>query len=113
MVPRASVLTEQLIDARCNFDPQIKDGSTPIYIAAQQGHASVTEQLIAACCILQRAATSIFRRRMASLRIKLLSATPELPSRYGAQSKKGADRAMKDVLRQASPEKTKQQQEEA
>ena len=30
--------------------PLIKDGSTPIYIAAQQGPASVMEQLISACC---------------------------------------------------------------
>jgi ankyrin repeat protein len=43
-------VTKQLIEARCNVHIQNKDGRTPLYIAAQEGHASVTKQLIEAPC---------------------------------------------------------------
>jgi len=42
--------TKQLIEARCNVDPQLPSGDTPLFIVAQNGHTSVTEQLIDASC---------------------------------------------------------------
>ena len=41
---------EQLIEARCNVDLQDKDGRTPLHVATQAGHASVTKKLLAARC---------------------------------------------------------------
>ena len=39
-------VTKQLIEARCDVDLQRNDGGTPVYTAAHQGHASITEQLM-------------------------------------------------------------------
>jgi len=41
-----SVVTEKLIEARCNVDLQAKDACSPLHCAAFGGHASVTKQLI-------------------------------------------------------------------
>jgi hypothetical protein len=41
---------EQLIQARCNVDLEDMDGRTPLHVAAQAGHASVTKKLLAARC---------------------------------------------------------------
>jgi ankyrin repeat protein len=45
-----AVVTNQLLDARCNVDLQAEDGPTPLHAAATHGHAAVTEKLIAARC---------------------------------------------------------------
>jgi hypothetical protein len=45
-----ALVTEQLIEARCNVDLQIKDGRSPIFAAIERGHASITKQLIQARC---------------------------------------------------------------
>ena len=39
-------VTTMLIEARCNVDLHDKEGFTPLYIAAQEGHAAATKQLI-------------------------------------------------------------------
>jgi ankyrin repeat protein len=39
-----------LIEARCNVDHEDKDGWTPLFFAAHNGHVSVTKQLIEALC---------------------------------------------------------------
>ncbi|MFY8163279.1 MAG: ankyrin repeat domain-containing protein, partial [Brevundimonas sp.] len=43
-------ITEQLIAACCKLNLQIKNGWTPLFLAVDKGHASVTKQLIAARC---------------------------------------------------------------
>jgi ankyrin repeat protein len=46
----ALIVTKQLIDARCHVDLPEKDGTTPLFMAAQEGHVAVTMQLIEARC---------------------------------------------------------------
>ena len=41
-------MTEQLIEARCNIDVQAKNGCSPLYCAAEDGHEAVTKELIKA-----------------------------------------------------------------
>jgi ankyrin repeat protein len=36
-----TVVTKQLIEARCNINLPMQDGSTPLFIAVQNGHAGV------------------------------------------------------------------------
>jgi ankyrin repeat protein len=41
---------EQLIEARGDVDLQMKNGFTPLHMAAKNGHVSVTKQLLEANC---------------------------------------------------------------
>ena len=43
-------VTKQLIESRCNIDPQNTHGVTSLFIATKKGHTVIVEQLIAARC---------------------------------------------------------------
>jgi len=103
-------VTEQLIDARCNMNLQDLKGCTPLCISALQGHESATKKLLLSRCNVDlqdkngHTALQVAQRQGHAEIAKLIRRN---------KNKKGADRATKDALLQASPEKIKKQQQDA
>jgi ankyrin repeat protein/ubiquitin len=102
-------VTEQLIAARCNVDLQDENEATPLHYAAAKGHAAVTKQLLAARSNVDLEANN----GATALQLAQQQGHAAIATLIRNTKPKGAVRAMKDAIPQASPEKIKKQQEDA
>jgi ankyrin repeat protein len=113
-----AAVTEQLIEARWNVDiqrtngstpRQVENGATPFHVAASQGQAAVAQLLLAARCNIHLQT----KNGENALQAAQFAGHTAIATLIRNAKHKGAARGKKDATLQASPEKTKKQQEDA